>query len=468
VRKRLSSAILITLVLAAFFGEMAVPVGVASKSPLSHDLVSVTTNTHQWAQTYGGTGNDVANSVVQTSDGGYIVAGYTNSFGGVSSYDAWIVKLNATGGIVWQKTYGGKNSEIAHSIQQTSDGGYIVAGSTTSFGAGGVDAWIFRLNSTGGIIWQKTYGGTGTPDLANSIQQTSDGGFIVAGTTTPFGNSSDLWVLKPNSNGGVSWQKTFGGAADDYGSSVRQTPDGGYAVAGYTYSFGAGLSDAWVLKLRANGGLQWQRTYGGSNYDFASSIASTTSGTLVVAGYTSSFGAGSEDGWVLNVNATNGRLIWQKTYGGSGDDQFRSIEQTSDGGYIVAGETNSFGAGEADVWLLKLGSNGNTVWQSTYGGAVADIAYAAEQTSDGGFVVAGSTYSFGDKGGHTDVWILKTKGVGSISGCSPEGVSNATATRSSAKAMSTVLTAGTISPTVKSSHAIVSDTNANLSTTCSG
>ena len=201
--------------------------------------------------TYGGGGNDYGRSIQQTEDGGYIVAGDTNSFG-VGNSDAWILKLNSSGGVEWQKTYGGDNYDYGKSIQQTEDGGYIVAGDTSSFGAGNSDAWILKLNSTGEVEWQKTYGGGGN-DSGLSIQQTKDGGYVVAGITYSFGASnSDAWILKLNSSGGVEWQKTYGGDGYDIGESIQQT-SGGYIVAGETKSNGAGLFDVWVFTMDSFG-----------------------------------------------------------------------------------------------------------------------------------------------------------------------------------------------------------------------
>ena len=318
----------------------------------------------QWANTYGGSSDDYTYSIQQTSDGGYIVAGYTNSFG-AGGTDVWVLKLDANGNVQWQKTYGGSSDDYAYSIQQTSDGGYIVAGYTESFGAGYADVWVLKLDANGNVQWQKTYGGSGW-DEAYSIQRTLDGGYIVAGWTDSFGaGGTDAWVLKLDANGNVQWQKTYGGSRDDYANSIQQTSDGGYIVAGWTYSFGAGYADVWVLKLDANGNVQWQKTYGGTYDDYANSIQQTSDGGYIVAGVTKSFIAGNADVWVLKLDAS-GNVQWQKIYGYepgdfipySRNDSANSIQQTSDGGYIVAGYTKSSGTGNADVWVLKLDSNG--------------------------------------------------------------------------------------------------------------
>jgi predicted secreted protein len=187
------------------------------------------------------------------------------------------LKLSSNGEIEWQKTYGGSWDDV-RSFQQTIDGGYIVAGWTGSFGAGGDDIWILKLSSTGDIEWQKTYGGS-EYDRALSVQQTSDGGYIIAGKTDSFGaEGGDTWVLKLSSAGEIEWQKTFGGSSDDYASSIQETSDGGYIIAGKTDSFGAGGDDTWVLKLSSAGEIEWQKTYGGSSDDYASSIQETSDG----------------------------------------------------------------------------------------------------------------------------------------------------------------------------------------------
>ncbi|GAG49523.1 unnamed protein product, partial [marine sediment metagenome] len=226
----------------------------------------------------------------QTSDGGYIVAGYTGEY-------IWVLKLSSDGDIEWQRTYGGRDSDVANSIQQTSDGGYIVAGYTASFGAGHYDIWVLKLSSDGDIEWQRTYGGRDS-DRSYSIQQTSDGGYIVAGYTDSFG-ARNIWVLKLSSDGDIEWQRIYGGRDSDKSYSIQQTSDGGYIVAGDTDSFGRGGNNIWVLKLSSDGDIEWQRTYGDGSFDIAYSIKQTSDGGYIVAGRTSSFGAGHYDIWVL-------------------------------------------------------------------------------------------------------------------------------------------------------------------------
>jgi hypothetical protein len=203
----------------------------------------------QWASTYGGAGKDYLEAIQQTSDGGYIVAGFTYSFG-PGDADAWVLKLDSAGTVAWQKTYGGMVNEYARSIHQTADGGYIVAGNTHSFGAGDADAWVLKLDSAGAVTWQKTYGGAGG-DYANSIQQTSDGGYIVAGN-----GSRSAWLIKLDASGAITWEKVYKGAADQkWAGPIQQTQDGGYIVGGGDYTSAGDSTDIFILKLSSTGSI---------------------------------------------------------------------------------------------------------------------------------------------------------------------------------------------------------------------
>jgi hypothetical protein len=260
--------------------------------------------------------------------------------------------------VKFAKTYRGTSWDEASSVQQTSGGGYIVAGYTNSFGAGNYDFFLIKTDANGDTVWAKTYGGT-RHDYAYSVQQTSDGGYIVAGVTHSI-VSRDIILIKTDTNGNRIWDKTYDRTndfvtlfANDYAYSVQQTSDGGYIVAGYT---SLGYHDILLIKTNANGNIQWAKTYGGTNDDRASSVQQTSGGGYIVAGYTNSFGAGNYDFFLIKTDA-NGNLQWAKTYGGTDWDEASSVQQTSDGGYIVAGLTYSFGVG--DIFLIKTDANGN-------------------------------------------------------------------------------------------------------------
>jgi hypothetical protein len=419
-----------------------------------------------WAATYGGGNTDYAYSIQQTSDGGSIVAGWTRSFGVGFYQDVWVLKLDSGSNIEWQKAYGGVNYDEAQSIQQTADGGYVVAGYTDYFGAGGYDNfWILKLDSGGNIEWQKTYGGSSF-EIAYSIQQTVDGGYVVVGDTWSFGAGSyDAWVLKLDSGGNVQWQKTYGGGNYDEAYSIQQTTDGGYVVAGCTKSFGAGNYDAWVLKLDSGGNIQWQKTYGGGSSDCVFSIQQTTDGGYTMAGNAHSFGAGNGDYWVLKLDSS-GNVQWQKTYGGSEWDRAQSIQETVDGGYIVAGFTQSFGAGNRDSWVLKLDSGGNVQWQKTYGGGGGwEMAPSIQQTVDGGYITAGMTASFG--AGSWDALVLKLGPYGSIdTSCDFIADTSVSGIDSSATVADTSASVGNSFATPQTSSATVRDTTATANILC--
>ncbi len=299
------------------------------------------------------------------------------------------------------KAIGGKNDDGGNSLIQTSDGGYVITGSTSSFGAGETDIYVVKLDANGNLQWTKTIDGGG----GSSLIQTSDGGYAIAGSTKSFGAGAwDVYVVKLDANGNLQWTKTIGGEKDDYGRSLIQTSDGGYAIAGITYSFGAGYAYVYVIKLDAHGNLQWTRTVGGPESEEGNSLIQTSDGGYAIAGFTQSFGAGGADVYVVKLDA-KGNLQWTKTIGGKNADGGSSIIQTSDGGYAIAGYTESFGAGGADVYVVKLDAKGNLQWTKTIGGKYADGGSSIIQTSDGGYAIAGSTTSFG--AGEWDVYVVK-------------------------------------------------------------
>jgi len=409
----------------------------------------------KFAKTYGGTNEDRVSSVQQTSDGGYIVAGHTRSFG-AGEYDFFLIKTDANGNVQWVKTYGSNNWDRALSVQQTSDGGYIVGGVISPVTPTIDDILLIKIDANGNVQWAKTYVEITNDDEARSVQQTSDGGYIVAGATQSFGaGSTDVFLMKIDANGNLQWAKTYGGQNWDGVSSVQQTSDGGYIVAGETVSFGDGSSsDFFLIKTDANGNVQWAKAYGGSGDDHAFSVRQTSDGGYIVAGYTRSFGAGNWDIFLIKTDA-NGNVQWAKTYGGSGDDHAFSVRQTSDGGYIVAGYTRSFGASNWDIFLIKTDANGNVQWAKTYGGSNEEKAYFVQQTSDGGYIVAGETRSFG--AGNLDIFLIKTDANGNIGSCGI--VRNVTptvttpsvrVTEASPTVYSVSLTVNSVSPTITS------------------
>jgi hypothetical protein len=353
------------------------------------------------------------------------------------------------------KTIGGSLTDVANSIIQSSDGGYAVAGYAESFGAGG-DIYVVKLDSSGNVQWTKTIGGSAW-DGASSIIQSSDGGYVVAGYTYSFGaGNGDFYVVKLDSSGNVIWTKTIGGSSYDFAYSIIQSSDGGYAVAGGTYSFGAGSSDFYVVKLDSAGNVIWTKTIGGSNTDEAYSIVQSSDGGYVVAGRTRSFGAGyGYDFYVVKLDSS-GNVVWTKTIGGGDSDGANSVIQSSDGGYVVAGSTRSF-TEDVNIYVVKLDANGNVVWTKTIGGSSNDVAFSIIQSSDGGYVVAGGTTSFG--AGSADFYVVKMDANGNV--CFSQNITNYSVSSNvgsfsspSTVAISQSPTVSTISPTVSSGGSV--------------
>jgi len=368
----------------------------------------------QLAITYGGPGNDSANSIQQTIDGGYIVAGSTESFG-AGGADFWVLKLDPAGDIVWQRTYGGSSWDEAFSVQQTFDGGYVVAGGTDSYGAGDTDFWVLKLDPTGDIVWQRTYGGSSW-DRASSIQQTEDGGYIVAGSTTSFGaGDKDFWVLNLNSEGEITWQHTYGSDSKDVAYSIQQTSDGGYIVVG------TGWHGGHILKIDPQGRIEWQLNYI-YYYQFfvaPSSVQQANDGGFVVASrlkfaprHSYIFPKLTSFVGVIKISST-GNIEWDYAYGSNAMNQLASsIKQTSDGGFIVAGFQEDKGQ---EMLILKLSSDGNIDWAREHGGDGSDFANSVYATKDEGYILAGYTDSFG--AGGKDIWVIKHPLTNVVSPC---------------------------------------------------
>jgi gliding motility-associated-like protein len=415
----------------------------------------------QWQKTLGSFHGDYAESVRPTTDGGYIVAGYTEGADGdVEGYhgniiigDLWITKLSASGALQWQKCLGGVYQEVGADIRQTADGGYIVAGSSSSVDCGipgnhgGLDFWLVKLSPAGDIQWQKMLGGSGN-EYAESISPTADGGYIIGGYTSSSdgqvtgyhpsgGYSFDWWVVKVDASGNLIWEKALGGTGDDECYSVQATADGGCIAAGYVSSSDGdvvgnhGKTDAWVVKFDNTGAVQWKKAYGGSDFDQAASILVTSDGGYIFAGSTSSNDgdvSGNHQGpyqtadfWVVKTDGS-GNFQWQKCYGGLDNEIAFYMQSTLDGGYVVTGSAESSdgdltcNAGLDDAWIIKIGSTGSLQWSKSMGGNYYDQANAVQPLADGSFILAAQTCSIEVPGFHLnntstgscgDFWIIK-------------------------------------------------------------
>jgi uncharacterized delta-60 repeat protein len=412
----------------------------------------------QFQRTVGGTNHDQAYSIIQTTDGGYAVAGYTYSF--AAGYeDMYIVKLNSSGSLQWTRTIGGTGDDIAISIIQTTDGGFAVAGYTNSFGTGTFDFYIVKLDASGSVQWNRTIDRTNY-DYACSMIQTTGGGFVLAGFSAPGGVfTDDIYIVKLDASGTYQWSKIYGGSHDEIAYSIIQTTDGGFAAAGYSDSYGP-HNEFYIIKLDSSGMLQWSRLLGEtSSGSDATSVIQTTDGGFALAGGFQPTGTGNYDMYIIKLSSS-GTLQWTRTLGGTGDDKAQSIIQTTDAGFVVAGYTNSFGAGNYDMYIAKLNSSGTLQWSRTVGGTGDDQAQSIMKTDDGGFIVAGYTDSFG--AGAKDFYIVKFDANGNTCGntFTPTTISGTIGTL-----VTPTTTETTQNPTVTSPTS-TSNTGGTLTTIC--
>jgi hypothetical protein len=358
-----------------------------------------------WTHWYGGAGTDNGYAVLETPDHGLAIAGETRSYGAGGS-DFWLIKTDSTGDTLWTRTYGGTSDETCYGMAQTSDGGFVLAGRSNSFG-GSWGGYLVRTNSTGDTIWTHKYGGAARDEFA-AVLPTSDNGFVLGGYTISYGaGSGDFWLLKVNANGDSLWSHTYGGALSDQCYSLTATVDGGYLLAGSSESFGNGHSqspDFWLVKASSTGDSLWSRTFGGDSMDVCYSITPFGNG-YALGGYTQSYGAGNSDFWVVKVSST-GDSITSRTFGTIRQDFCQAIRQTSDGGLLISGDVDNGAAGGSNFWLIKANANLDSMWNSVSGGVSVEHCRAVIETHASDFVMAGSTYSYGT--GIPNVWVVES------------------------------------------------------------
>ncbi|MEL6973873.1 MAG: hypothetical protein AAGL29_00575 [Bacteroidota bacterium] len=414
--------------------------------------------TLDWVQTFGGSGEETAQSVIPTNDGGFAVLGYANSTDGdlagksLPVNDYWLLKFSATGDLQWNKTYGGSKDDRGQSIIQTMDGGYAVVGYAMSNDGDGSlnqgfhDNWILRLDVNGDILWEKSFGFSGH-DHAYDIVQTSDGGFFFSGfldvtSSGGEGNSrkkitsyaqhgvGEFWGIKLDSEGNLLWRRYFGGTNNDRSFGTVEANDGGLVMIGasesddFDISNAKGSYDVWIVKLSDKGDLLWEKSFGGSGIDRAYDIVKTKGEDYVIVGETFSTDGdvfknnGESDAWLIKVS-DNGDLMWERTFGGSAFDAARGLASTSDGGYVIAGNSKSVedalagNAGENDIWLIKTDTNGNLQHQMVMGGEGLDFGFDILQDTLGNLILVGETASTSIENisskGMTDLVVLGLK-----------------------------------------------------------
>lgn len=402
----------------------------------------------KWQKNYGGSNNEYGYSILGCSNGGYLLAGSSgsNDFDVVKNYggdDVWLSKISISGNIEWERNYGGSANDVAYSVIETNDRGYVFAGYTTSNdsdvsgNAGAADVWVVKIDSSGDIIWQSTLGGSAN-DYARAIIQTTDNGYVFAGYTNSnngdvSGNHGgyDYWVVKLDSGGNLEWQEALGGGNFDQAYAIALTNDSGFVVTGYVSSNDGNVSgnhgsqDMWTVKLDISGNLLWQKAMGGGNSDFAYSIMQAQDGNYLIGGTSNSSDGdivtnyGNFDYCIIKFDTAR-NIIWQKTLGGSGQDEAKSIIQDWDGGFAITGfsfsnDSDVVGShGLLDYWLVKIDSLGNIQWQKAMGGTVDDVSQSVIQTGSNNYMVAG--YAESNNGnsssnyGMKDYWVLKLCG----------------------------------------------------------
>jgi hypothetical protein len=413
----------------------------------------------QWDRTIGGSSYDYLMEVKQTSDGGFILGGYSESAISLDKSqpsrgldDYWVVKVDASGNKTWDKTFGGNDHDYLKSVVQTSDGGYLIGGYTesglngdkTQASKGLIDYWVVKLDATGNKIWDRTIGSYNN-DWLYSLVQTPDGGYILGGEsmsnvlgdkTQATKGLTDYWLVKLDAGGNKLWDKVFGGSGEDRLKKIIRTADGGFILGGTSASgisgdktqASKGVDDYWVVKLDSAGNKIWDKTFGGSNFDEMYNLIQTLDGGYILGGYSESGisgdksqpSRGDDDFWVVRLDAS-GNKLWDKTFGGSGEDWLFGLDQTTDGNYIVGGYSHSGISGDKtqasrggnDYWVIKLNASGNKLWDKTMGGSYHDGLGSIVKTPDGGMLIAGLSESGispdksqASKGAH-DYWIVK-------------------------------------------------------------
>jgi len=351
----------------------------------------------------------------QTADGGYIIGGTTYSYThGSMDSDFLIYKLDAAGNKLWRKNFGGTDYEYFGQVIQTADGGYAVIGYTYSYTHGLSDFLVYRLDASGAKLWRKNLGGYGYDD-GKRIVQTADGGFAVTGDTLSYKvGGYDLLIYRLDAGGNKLWRKNFGGLDDEFGGFVDTTSDGGFLLAGYSYTYTHGESDFLIYRLDAAGNKLWRKNYGGSGYDSSTVVRRAADGGALLAGYSNSY-SDMNDFLVYRLDGA-GNKLWRKNFGGEDTDHCYDVRQTADGGYLLCGDTRSYhhDTSDYDFLVYRLDAAGNKLWRRNYGGEDGDYGFQAFSTTDGGYLIFGDsdTYIHGTPGCDADLLIYRVDAAG--------------------------------------------------------
>jgi len=360
----------------------------------------------------GGLNDETFRAVKQTSDGGFIFAGNTLSFGS-GNLDFYIIKTDINGDTLWTKTYGDASYDDCFDIDELTGGGYIIVGESNSFGTSGYEIFLINIDANGNVLWSKIYGGAGS-DKGIRVRQTSDLGFIIGGITFSYGNNAQFYLIKTDANGNVLWTNILGGINYEYLYGLDITSDGGFILVGQTASYGAGGDDVFVVKTDSLGNEQWSASYGMAGSEYGYFIEETSDGGYIITGTTNSAGAGSWDVLLIKLNSV-GNLSWTKTFGSASSDRGWEIHETNDNGFIVINQAYNLGYGLTDAMIIKTDNNGNLDWAKVFGGTQNDYFLAGCITTDNGLMLAGKTNSFGS--GNYDNYFVRTDSLGFAYNC---------------------------------------------------
>jgi len=411
-------------------------------------------NKLDFVTTLGGSKNDAFNAVEKTTDGGYIVVGFTQSNNNDitsktnESFDFLVSKFSSKNTLEWQKTYGGSNDERASDVIETLDGGFAVLGYAkssdleVSANAGSKDFWLVKLSNSGNLLWEKSFGFLGA-DYGTTLLETKDGGFLVTGVldvsaSNGQGNAKgnavkhaggDYWALKTNQFGTLEWSRFFGGSFTEIPLGIVETEDQNFIIVGssdsndFNISNSNGSYDFWILKITPEGNLLWEKSFGGSEIDEARAITATNDGNFLIVGDTRStdknisINNGAADIWILKIS-TDGNLLWEKSIGGTSFDVARTVYKTEDNGFLIAGSSRSLdngfeNKGQNDALILKIDNNGNLLWQKTFGGSEIDFLYDVVKLNNKAIIAVGETSSsdqdISENKGFSDALIIQIK-----------------------------------------------------------
>ena len=378
-------------------------------TPALHRPAAPSGPVHTWERTFGGRSVDAARAVLPAREGGFLLVGHTSSEG-AGKNDGWAIRLDGRGNKLGERTFGGNYDDLFNAAVAAPEGGFLLVGYTESRGVGKSDGWAIRLDGRGNKLWERTFGGKKYDVFAAAVAA-PEGGFLLVGYSRSEGaGKADAWAIRLDEKGGRLWKRTFGGSSWDEANAVAATADGGFLLAGGASSMGAGKSDGWAIRLDGKGRKLWERAFGGIYGDVFEAAVATKEGGFLLAGYSSSKGAGITEAWAIRLDG-QGNKLWERTFGGSGADRAIAVATTADGGFLLAGTKILLGRVH-DAMVIRLDWKGRKLWERTFGGSKWDSAEGVVSTADGGFILAGST---GSKGvGRTDLWALKLDGEGRL------------------------------------------------------